>query len=1048
MKTRFNTYDIVCGVSELQRLVGHRVNQIYDIDNKTYLIRFQGGEAKTVLLIESGIRFHTTVFEWPKNMAPSGFSMKLRKHLKNKRLEKLQQLGMDRIIDLQFGTGEAAYHVIVELYDRGNIILTDHELTILYILRPHYEGEEVRFAVREKYPSNRAKEQANDLSEKDIRNLISSANPGENLRRLLMPKVDFGPAVIDHVLHKYKLENCVLEKKESPSEGEKKEDNVPAEIENQQGESKAGKKSKKQKKRGGNPINTRNFNIETDLPTLMQAIQEANEIFVQGRSSVPKGYIIQKREEKPATDGSESKEAFYQNIEYHPFLFVQFEGQPVSEFDTFMLAVDEFYSTMEGQKIDLKTLQQERDALKKLSNVKKDHAKRLENLTKSQEVDKQKAELITCNQQLVDHAISAVQSLIASQMSWSDIDKVVKEAQADDDPVAGVIKQLKLETNHISLRLSDPYKNFEEDSDDCETNNDDSDGLPTLIVDVDLALSAWANARKYYDLKRYAAKKEQKTIDASQKALKSAERKTQQTLKEVRIISTISKARKVYWFEKFYWFISSENYLVIGGRDAQQNELIVKRYMRASDIYVHAEIQGASSVVIRNPSAGEIPPKTLLEAGTMAISYSVAWDAKVVTNAYWVRSDQVTKTAPSGEYLGTGSFMIRGKKNFLPSCHLIMGLSLLFKLEDSFVERHRGERKLRTFEEEQQELEEQEQRMNQLGIKGDVEIDLEGDDPLDEDAEAEETAKQGPSIQQLEKVNEENEELDDADNLTNFPDTQVKIEHDTGRITIRSDSLTDTSPNVVHQKLATSVKVEINEDEEATIIPAAPARKKQQQNAKKRKEEKRKKTQQELRQQQQNAAEKEEKNASQIKRGQRGKLKKMKTKYKDQDDEERELRMMILKSAGKDKISAADKKIEEEIKTQVSHKEKKNYERKEEPFQLGGDMDEGDDMLSGADVAMLDSLTGQPLEGDELLFVIPVVAPYQALQNYKFRVKLTPGTGKRGRAAKTALTMFSKDKSCGPRERDLLKSIKEEALARNIPGKVKLSAPQLQKFKK
>lgn len=291
-----------------------------------------------------------------------------------------------------------------------------------------------------------------------------------------------------------------------------------------------------------------------------------------------KGYIIQKREEKPSTTMNDvAKEDFYQNIEYHPYPFAQFEGQPRAEFGTFMLAVDEFYSTQEAQKIDLKTLQQEREALKKLSNVKNDHAKRLDNLTRSQEVDKQKAELITCNQELVEHAIAAVQSLIASQMSWPDIEKIVKEAQADDDPIAGAITKLKLEINHISLRLSDPYKNEEGRSDDADNNEDSADGLPTLIVDVDLALSAWANARKYYDLKRYAANKEQKTIDASNKALKSAERKTQQTLKEVRIISTISKARKVYWFEKFYWFISSENYLVIGGRDAQQNELIVKR---------------------------------------------------------------------------------------------------------------------------------------------------------------------------------------------------------------------------------------------------------------------------------------------------------------------------------------------------------------------------------------------------------------------------------------------------------------------------------------
>lgn len=66
---------------------------------------------------------------------------------------------------------------------------------------------------------------------------------------------------------------------------------------------------------------------------------------------------------------------------------------------------------------------------------------------------------------------------------------------------------------------------------------------------------------RYYDLKRSAAKKQQKTIESQGKALKSAEKKTKQTLKEVKAITTINKARKVYWFEKFFWFISSENYL-------------------------------------------------------------------------------------------------------------------------------------------------------------------------------------------------------------------------------------------------------------------------------------------------------------------------------------------------------------------------------------------------------------------------------------------------------------------------------------------------------
>ncbi|XP_061394100.1 ribosome quality control complex subunit NEMF homolog [Musca vetustissima] len=989
MKLRFNSFDIVCGVTELQSLVGLRVNQIYDIDNKTFLIRFQGGgETKKVLLLESGIRFHTTSFEWPKNMAPSGFSMKLRKHLKNKRLEQFSQVGTDRIVDMVFGTGEASYHIILELYDRGNIILTDHEMKILYILRSHQEGEE-RFAIREIYPIGRVKKENSLPSDGELKEMVSSSAPCHNLKNMVMSVIECGPALAEHILKKHQLDNLSIGSVDDKGE--------------EAGEQQKKSKKNKNKREAAKQADSKPFDIEADLPRLMDALKDGYEIMKNARQNVSKGYIVQRKVEKPTTEEGAEVEHFYQNIEYHPLPLCQYEGEPMATFDTFMLAVDEFYSTLEGQKIDIKTLQQEKEALKKLSNVKLDHAKRLENLTKAQEVDKQKAELITANQVLVDNAILAIRSAIANQMSWPDIHELVKAAQASD-PTAASIKQLKLEINHITLKLSDPYGSAEDD---------EENSMPTLLVDVDLALSAWANARKYYDLKRTAAEKEKKTIDASQKALKSAERKTQQTLKDVRTISTISKARKVYWFEKFYWFISSENYLVIGGRDAQQNELIVKRYMRPTDIYVHAEIQGASSVVVRNPNGGDVPPKTLIEAGTMAISYSVAWDAKVVTNAYWVRSDQVSKTAPTGEYLGTGSFMIRGKKNFLPSCHLIMGLTLLFKLEDSFIEKHRGERKVRTFEEERE--------------HGEHHITTENE-----------------KLEDVEEVEVELEEEDESSH-SEFPDIQVKVEHDTGRITINNEEKTNVNEEKNRKEQATS-KEQKDEEEEATIIAAVPSRKKQQMNAKKRKEEKERKTQQQQIQTQ--SSETADNRNNQAKRGQKGKLKKIKSKYKDQDEEERQLRMEILKSAGKKtNAPSSDPKLEEcALALKNAKPKQQNFEPK--PTQENNDDDDGDDKNTGADVDMIDSLTGQPYEDDELLFVIPMIAPYQSIQNYKYKVKLTPGTGKRGRAAKTALTMFGKDKMCTNREKDLLKSIKEEALARNIPGKVKLSAPQLQKFKK
>merc|ERR1719167_1513627 len=254
--------------------------------------------------------------------------------------------------------------------------------------------------------------------------------------------------------------------------------------------------------------------------------------------------------------------------------------------------------------------------------------------------------------------------------------------------------------------LSDPYalldQEYEQEMDEDEDDDDDENvHAQEILVDLDLGLSAQANARQYFVQKKSAAVKERKTVESGTVALKSAEKKTKQHLKEMSKISTIIKARKVYWFEKFFWFISSENFLVIGGRDAQQNELLVKRYMKANDIYVHADLHGASPVVVKNPTSDPIPPKTLNEAGQFAVCFSAAWDSKVLTAAYWVTPDQVSKTAPTGEYLTVGSFMIRGKKNFLPPSQLTMGFGFLFKLEDDSLERHKDERKIRSLEDSQ-----------------------------------------------------------------------------------------------------------------------------------------------------------------------------------------------------------------------------------------------------------------------------------------------------------------------------------------------------------
>lgn len=60
--------------------------------------------------------------------------------------------------------------------------------------------------------------------------------------------------------------------------------------------------------------------------------------------------------------------------------------------------------------------------------------------------------------------------------------------------------------------------------------------------------------------------------------------------------------------------------------------------MNKDDIYMHADIHGSASTIVKNPSASVIPDSTLLQAATATICRSKAWDNKVVVSAWWVHA--------------------------------------------------------------------------------------------------------------------------------------------------------------------------------------------------------------------------------------------------------------------------------------------------------------------------------------------------------------------------------------------------------------------------
>jgi hypothetical protein len=150
-----------------------------------------GHDSNITILLESGIRFHMSKYDREKNQMPSGFAMKLRKHIRDKKLDDIRQMNSDRVVDFTFGSGDKAFHVILELYASGNIILTDHEYRIMNLLRTHKYDESVKVAVREVYPISFAAS-GSGSSFDDIGSIASIANELSTYLRDIIDGKDVG----------------------------------------------------------------------------------------------------------------------------------------------------------------------------------------------------------------------------------------------------------------------------------------------------------------------------------------------------------------------------------------------------------------------------------------------------------------------------------------------------------------------------------------------------------------------------------------------------------------------------------------------------------------------------------------------------------------------------------------------------------------------------------------------------------------------------------------------------------------------------------------
>ena len=181
-------------------------------------------------------------------------------------------------------------------------------------------------------------------------------------------------------------------------------------------------------------------------------------------------------------------------------------------------------------------------------------------------------------------------------------------------------------------------------------------------ITIDTNIDIHELAGRYYE----KAKKAKEKLEGLLIAIKKTEEEIERVKKkeELKYSSPIRIVRKREWFERFRWFLTSDNMLAIGGRNARMNEEIVSKYLEVKDLFFHTQTPGAPVVVLKRGQ--EAPKSSIIETAQFSAIYSSLWKRGIHSGeVYYVTPDQVKRSAKAGEYLPKGSFYIVGRRNYV-----------------------------------------------------------------------------------------------------------------------------------------------------------------------------------------------------------------------------------------------------------------------------------------------------------------------------------------------------------------------------------------------
>jgi predicted ribosome quality control (RQC) complex YloA/Tae2 family protein len=362
-------------------------------------------------------------------------------------------------------------------------------------------------------------------------------------------------------------------------------------------------------------------------------------------------------------------------VDVVPIKLKRYEGSKVQVYDSFNQALDEFYLRVTVAERAVNHL--EVDKIKK-------EAERLSRMVAEQEKSIHEDESKAERDKLIGDTIYAhfnelqtfQDQLIKANIQGHDWDSIIKTVMAAKK--TGKVPAAYFEGfdgKNLALNL----------------------GIDNFHFSFNLRDSLFDNANRYYEHGKRAKEKSQGALSAlqdSKRKLAKIERELTQaeelkSLKPAQIMEALSKRKlemeNKEWYEKFRWYISSDGFLVVAGKDTVSNEVLIKKHSIQEDVVFHAEITGSPFVVIK-AEGRVISDQALREAGEFAASFSRAWRENLGTaDVYWVKVDQLSKSGPSGESVPHGAFFVVGKRNWMRNVPLRIGVGIIVGEETSFV---------------------------------------------------------------------------------------------------------------------------------------------------------------------------------------------------------------------------------------------------------------------------------------------------------------------------------------------------------------------------